>query len=288
LALLSTHYDRCGRKSETDEEEEFKIVLMAIEDPSLSFRDISDELEISYSITRRSLRKNGLFSRIAAKKTKLNAERKANRIRYCQSMLDFPSWNRTVFVDESHFCTSKLGPKRVIRPRGTRFQDEFVNFVDFSGRVTCSVFGMLTSHGLGPLILIDGRMNALQYCDILESCLSHLRLRFPHDDYFFVQDNCPIHTARVTTEWTHLNMGGEFLDHPPYSPELNPIENIWGLMKQELRYFPKPNSREELFEQLKLIWSQISMDFLLIENLYSSIVNRLQLCLRNNGSQIPY
>ena len=80
----------------------------------------------------------------------------------------------------------------------------------------------------------------------------------------------------------------EFLDHPPYSPDLNPIENIWGILKQELRYFDKSNSSDELFEQLIGIWRAIGRDFDLIANLYSSMITRLRMCLANNGSQIPY
>lgn len=29
------------------------------------------------------------------------------------------------------------------------------------------------------------------------------------------------------------------MDHPPYLPELNPIENIRGVMREELKNFPQ-------------------------------------------------
>lgn len=98
-------------------------------------------------------------------------------------MSSFASWNRVVFVDKSHFCSSKLGAERVLRPQSFRFDDRYVNFIEFAGRKAVSVFGMPTAYGLGPLIRIDGRMNAEQYCEVLGSCLPFLRLRFPHDDY---------------------------------------------------------------------------------------------------------
>jgi transposase len=40
-----------------------------------------------------------------------------------------------------------------------------------------------------------------------------------------MQDNAPIHTARVVKEWFEMN-GIDTIDWPPYSLDLNPIEHI--------------------------------------------------------------
>jgi transposase len=52
----------------------------------------------------------------------------------------------------------------------------------------------------------------------------------------------------------------EFLDWPPYSPDLNPIENIWAWIKYKLySEYWLLNSKDEIIEAVQAIWDQIEM-----------------------------
>ncbi|KAK2027939.1 hypothetical protein LX32DRAFT_591677, partial [Colletotrichum zoysiae] len=51
--------------------------------------------------------------------------------------------------------------------------------------------------------------------------------------YYFIYNNAPIHTALLTVEWM-LQQGISWLDWPPYSLDLNPIEHVWRMMKNNL------------------------------------------------------
>ena len=50
---------------------------------------------------------------------------------------------------------------------------------------------------------------------------------------FFQQDNAPVHTARII-QGTLSELGYDIMEWPPYSPDLNPIENLWALLKAEI------------------------------------------------------
>jgi hypothetical protein len=47
----------------------------------------------------------------------------------------------------------------------------------------------------------------------------------------FIQDNTPIYTARAVKEF-FVDNAIDVIKWPPYSPNLNPLENLWNPLKQ--------------------------------------------------------
>ena len=53
----------------------------------------------------------------------------------------------------------------------------------------------------------------------------------------FMQDNAPVHTAFLVQDWLRdwaSSNGVQLLEWPPYSPDINPIENLWKLLKENI------------------------------------------------------
>ena len=284
---LDTNYKGTLRVTTRDEDE--LILLKAHERPFITLRDIRRDLDFcSYWTIRNRLKEFGVKSYVCAKKTLLDQRRKTLRLRFCQGMQYFESWNRTIFVDESHFVSTRRGPKRILRERGARYAQENLNHINTSPRYTVSVFGMITWFGFGPLIRIIGTNDSVQYCDILTRCLPFIQFKFPHDDYFFTQDNVPIHVSNYTLSFIRDNFRGTIIDHPPFSPDLNPIENVWGTIKEYLKFTSKPNSSDKLFDQVLSQWNQLKNNYAYIQSLYSSMPNRIATCLNQSGGVTRY
>ncbi len=61
-------------------------------------------------------------------------------------------------------------------------------------------------------------------------------------DYIFQQDLAPAHTAKGTKRWFN-DLGVTVLDWPANSPDLNPIDNLWGIVKRKMRQW-RPLSKQ--------------------------------------------
>ncbi len=74
-------------------------------------------------------------------------------------------------------------------------------------------------------------------------------------DFIFQQDLAPAHTAKGTKSWFN-DHGVTVLDWPANSPDLNPIENLWGIVKKKMRY-TRPNNADDLKATVKETWASI-------------------------------
>ncbi len=68
-------------------------------------------------------------------------------------------------------------------------------------------------------------------------------------DFIFQQDLAPAHTAKGTKSWFN-DHGVTVLVWPANSPDLNPIENLWGIVKRKMRD-TRPNNADELKATVK-------------------------------------
>ncbi len=103
-------------------------------------------------------------------------------------------------------------------------------------------------------------------------------------DFIFQQDLAPAHTAKGTKSWFN-DHGVTVLDWPANSPDLNPIENLWGIVKRKMRD-TRPNNADDLKATVKETWASIPPQQ--CHKLITSMPRRIEPVIKAKGAPTKY
>jgi transposase len=149
---------------------------------------------------------------------------KAAREAWFESQADLDP-QHLIFIDESGLST-KMARLRGWAPKGERCRAA----VPHGHWKTMTFVGGLTLDGFVAPMLLDGPMNGECFCAWIEQMLAPVLK--PGD--VVVMDNLPGHKV-VGVRQAIEQCGATLLYLPPYSPDLNPIENGFAKLKGLLR-----------------------------------------------------
>lgn len=147
------------------------------------------------------------------------------------------------------------------------------------------VWGAMSAAGGGPLCFIKGRVNAASYQEILEHfMLPSAEKLYGDEDFIFQHDLAPAHSAKTTGKW-FTDHGITVLNWPANSPDLNPIENLWDIVKRKLRV-TRPNTVDELKAAIEASWASITPQQ--CHRLIASMPRRIEAVISAKGFPTKY
>ncbi len=140
--------------------------------------------------------------------------------------------------------------------------------------VICWCWSTVFSEVQGQHSRIPGSFRALPAADQL----------YGDADLIFQQDLAPAHSAKATSTW-FKDHGIPVLNWPANSPDLNPIENIWDIVKRKMRY-ARPNDAEELKATIRATWALITPEQ--CHRLNDSMPRRIAAVIQAKGAPTKY
>lgn len=148
------------------------------------------------------------------------------------------------------------------------------------------MWGGFSALGKLSLAFPSTKMNSVDYQQVLERNLVPYLSQFPEQKIFFQQDNAPVHVSKSTRAWLGRN-NIELLEWPPCSPDLNPIENLWGIIVHRV-YAQNREYKclDELMVAIVDVWNNIEDE--IIQALVNSMPERMFRVINTDGNVTGY
>ncbi|MCP4650272.1 MAG: hypothetical protein GY853_09380 [PVC group bacterium] len=187
----------------------------------------------------------------------LTPKNKEERLAYAHQLLNDgrPGIRGTVFSDEVHFQLNsnrtiyyrlKNKPRVKLKLRGVK-AIRFWAGVNTRGKVACA--------------FLDGKFTGNIYRKVIEEQLIPKANDMYGDaqHWQFQQDNHRVHLFRDVMDLFD-DKDIILVDHPPNSPDLNPIETIWSHMKLYIhKCKPQAENLIQLRQQIREAWRELKM-----------------------------
>jgi transposase len=143
------------------------------------------------------------------------------------------------------------------------------------------VWGSFSIKGLVGYHSFKTIMDGPYYVQILQNHLIHNARKQFGRRWRLQMDNDPKHRSRVAKQLLS-NEVPELLDWPSNSPDVNPVENLWSIIKRRVEK-RKPINLDELDKFLHEEWAKI--DLVTLSNLVKSMKSRCLLLLNRREKE---
>ena len=212
------------------------------------------QLHVSLSTVRRARRDLGWVSSTPRYCQLIREINKEKRLKWCQDVGPDNDFEDVVWTDEcsvqlkrhSRRCFRKKGQRKRLKPKPKH-------------PLKVHLWGGILCRGATKIIIFTGKLCATRLVKIFETGLIPFVKEvhvYPHK-HRLMQDNDPKHSSRLAHSFLESN-GIYWWKTPPESPDLNPIENVWGSLKAFLRDRYKPCDLASLICGIKTFWRSLT------------------------------
>ena len=274
-----------GLKRSTTEKEDDLIIKLAKTDDNASAPKIQSKLQkrginISQQTIRNRLHEAGGSYGFPLLKPLLKKDHLEKRLNFAKDNLN-RDWSNVIFSDESTFqlftYTKKVwrfGIGGVVR-RTVKHPPKI------------HVWGCFGASGFGKIYLfsenLNGALMTVIYNKALLPSVDKL-IEDPESGWLLQEDNDPKHRSKIAKKWRGDNKVDR-LTWPSMSPDLNPIENIWALLKAKIQA-KNCTTIKQLKSEIRKEWKALPNE--LAKNLINSLKKRLLAVIANNGDYTLY
>ena len=179
----------------------------------------------------------------------LNRLDKERRTIYCTKM-STRSFKNIVFTDESKI-EIRRNKRKIFRMKNQKLVKRYL-----PSKISIMVFGAISMQGKIFFKIVEPKktVDSEYYCTrILSSLFEQVKTK--HKVWTLMQDNARAHTAKNTMDFIKENKV-KTLKHPPNSADLNPIEQIWSILKRKIEEL-NPRTIYDLRHYAQVSWDKI-------------------------------
>jgi len=248
----------CGRHSVLETRDKDFIIDTLSKDNTATLQDLQLALvenfgkNVSLTTINEFEHTLGRF-KVPKQKPILSERNKQKRLEYA-ILHQHDNFSNVIFTDESFFCLNRNTKKVFV------FNGQEAPFSPwYNPDRGVMVWGGICRKGKIDLQFLEGSIDKNAYIKVLEDYFPRLGdKKYGKDRWRFMQDNAGAHRALIVKEWLEDHVPKR-LHHPPQSPDLNPIEQVWGYMKDFVES-RNPVSRDDLMELMLRAWDQLSTE----------------------------
>ena len=200
---------------------------------------LATRYEVSRNTIQTYIYRLGFGNRIAVRKPYLNSMHKATKLAFAHKFVHWrvEDWYKVIWIDEFSFELGKNSQQiRIWHKVHEKYTKNYLAPTFKSRRTSIMVWGAFTRSDKSPLVIME-RMAKHFVQKVYESTLSNFYVMHNElEELTLMEDGAPVHRSKYSKNWRQAHSMKKLV-WPANSPDLNPSENMWKIVKDLLHHY---------------------------------------------------